>query len=77
MKFKVGDTVKVFRKIESWGDGEKLGAIWINVEMDKTIGKKFKIIKFNKNLGYLLDTHYWYPEEALLNFRNEKLSRIL
>ena len=77
-KFKVGQRVKVVKKIESWrfnnfsggyGGG---GADWVS-GMDKTIGKVFKIINIDTDIGYRLGTkkftyspyNYWYPIESL------------
>lgn len=79
-KFKVGQRVKVVKKIGSWrfagfcnGNGfTDRGATWV-WDMDKTIGGVFEIVKIDSNVGYRLGTkesvgydyNYWYPVESL------------
>ena len=78
-KFKVGQKVRVVKKVTSWrldnynGDGHTgRGATWVS-DMDKTIGKVSTIIFIDTDVGYRLetrkDTHYkynyWYPVESL------------
>ena len=64
-KFKVGQEVRVVRKIIKW-----MGASWVE-EMDKTINRVYKIKDGDGDIGYLLDTtndirrNYWYPSESL------------
>jgi len=72
-KFKVGQRVKVVKKVSSWryGGGFRVG--W-NTDMNKTIGKIYKIKSIDKNVGYELRTkkdtyhkhNYWYPVESLV-----------
>lgn len=72
-KFKVGQEVKVTKKIQSWDDGI-FGTSWDDRYMDKTIGRVYKIKKISPILGYQLLTendfpldsfNYWYPVESL------------
>lgn len=64
-KFKVGQDVRVVRKVKSWP-----GASWVS-GMDKTINKIYKIKQTDGYIGCLLDTvndagrSYWYSPESL------------
>jgi len=69
-KFKVGQEVRVTKKVAAWRFPNDGGCSWAR-DMDKTVGKTYKIIKINRSVGYLLDTYdnvgydYWYPAESL------------
>jgi len=86
-KFKVGQEVKVVRKINVWQfDNHRTGflmgrgASWAT-EMDMTIGKIFKIVNIDTDVGYRLETrkvnsigyNYWYPVEALQALAGKQL----
>jgi len=79
-KFKVGQEVKVVRKIDSWRAYGGLGVSW-NSDMDKTIGKAYKIVYIDKHCGYQLQTekdtyheyNYWYPVESLAYVKGKQL----
>ena len=75
-KFKVGQQVKVVKKIVMWkfDDGGR-GCSW-TVNMDETVGKVYEIIVIDKDVGYQLNTQlsdryndykydYYYPVESL------------
>ena len=59
MKFKVGDKVKVVRKVVSDNCG------WV-LEMDESIGKEFTIVRITDYGNYELDEAFWsFPPESL------------
>ena len=64
-KFKVGQEVRVVRKIAVWQ-----GASWVS-GMNKTMNKIYKIKDVDEYIGCLLDTandagrSYWYSSESL------------
>ena len=72
-KFKVGQEVRVVKKVNSWKlDG--CTTKWNTAgDMDVTIGKTYKIKQINKRVGFQLWTardvrykcNYWYPLEAI------------
>ncbi|HNW88224.1 MAG TPA: hypothetical protein PKN48_01045 [Bacteroidales bacterium] len=68
MKFNVNDVVRVTRKEES--EAGVWEANWVT-QMDKCIGKEYKVIRYNRKYGYLLATGidvegtYWFPESVL------------
>lgn len=75
MKYKVGDMVRVVKKIKTWKFSNGGGNTWTKY-MDKTIGNVYTIIKIDKYIGYLLETqayignldgryNFWYPIESL------------
>lgn len=87
-KFKVGQRVRVVKKVVRWrydnysGDGYTgRGASWV-VDMDGSIGKVYKIIDIDSDVGYLLEPDkrafnqggYWYPVEALRGLVGEQLT---
>lgn len=45
-KFKVGQKVRVVKKIQEW-DYDDMGASWNDGGMDKTMSKVYKIIRFD------------------------------
>jgi len=69
-KFKVGQEVRVVKKVPSWEYGIECGWNLTGV-IDKTVGKVYEIIRINSNIGYLLATDkqtgqdFWYPVESL------------
>lgn len=78
-KFKVGQEVKVVKKIASWDYAQGYGRTdWVD-DMSQTINKIYKIIEINERIGYKLHTQlktrsfsfpntlydYWYPVESL------------
>jgi len=71
-KFKVGQKVKVIRKIKYWN-----GVSWNSGQMDNTIGKVYTIVQVDEKYGYQLQTHniygYWYPLESLSYVKGEQL----
>lgn len=80
-KFKVGQEVRVIKKISAWrayDGGYKIG--W-STDMDKTIGKFYKIKSVDRFVGYELwtkgDTYYkynyWYPMESLSYVKGRQL----
>ena len=84
-KFKVGQKVKVVRKVDVWSFNERGGASWVS-GMDNTIGKLYEIVQINKDVGYQLLTdetagdtfyyypmNYWYPLESLGHIKGEQL----
>ena len=85
-KFKVGQRVRVVRKISFWrfedfNNGMKgRGANWA-YEMDGTIGKALEIVYIDTDIGYRLGTekvtpsqyNYWYPVESLRAIVGEQL----
>lgn len=62
-KFKVGQEVKVVKKIASWTFVNGGGTSWTSPEMDKTIGKTYKIKTVKKTVGYQLLTEKDFPYE--------------
>lgn len=78
-KFKVGQKVKVVKKVATWRYGSNYGISWNNFLMDKTIGKVYKISEINKDVGYRLRTSvidgsdYYYPVESLAYVKGEQL----
>ena len=75
-KYKVGQEVRVVKKIDTWHyNGHGMG--WnTNGQMDGTIGKVYTIMEIDKGCGYKLNTQviieyshmkwdFWYPDEAL------------
>jgi len=84
-KFKVGQKVKVVRKIVEWTFPNGSGCSWFSEDMDGTIGKLYKIIEVSKNIGYRLHIQipfngvgesydYWYPVESLAGIKGEQLT---
>lgn len=78
MRFKVGDRVKVIKKVQYW----KVCS-WNDTYMDKTIGRVYKIILVREDRGdYRLETkiegkrcddyNFYYPQESLQRV-NEQL----
>lgn len=75
--FKIGDKVRVCKKVEHWSFPKGGGCIWSSELMDETIGKVYIIIDIDKAIGYQLDTNIspdywmgdvidcWYPVEAI------------
>lgn len=77
-KFKVGQNVRVVKKVMNWhfdkytGGSRGRGADWV-YGMDKTIGKVYRIVRIDADVGYRLETdkvppskyNYWYPVESL------------
>jgi len=70
-KYKVGQKVKVVKKVESWGYPDyQYGATWA-CAMNETIGNVYEIVKIDKKIGIQLSTNfrlltsYWYPVESL------------
>ena len=77
-KFKVGQKVRVVKKVNHWD-----GADWVT-EMNQTMGKVYKIVQINKGVGYRLSTQirvdfsrtlwdYYYPVESLACVKGEQL----
>ena len=71
-KFKVGQGVKVVKKVVRWKFDNGGGAGWnTGGFMDKTVGKVYTIVSIDNYIGYLLSTrdavgsNYWYPVVAL------------
>jgi len=73
-KFKVGQKVKVVKKISFWRYYDRR-TDWVD-DMNQTINKIYKIIEIDKYIGCKLHTQifnkysstkcdYWYPVEAL------------
>jgi len=68
-KFKVGQEVRVVKKVLVWRFPNKGGCSWAP-DMDRSIGKTYQIIVIDKSVGYQLDTenefgyNYWYPIES-------------
>ena len=81
-KFKVGQRVRVVKKISSWRLPGNASTTWVD-DMDKTIGKTYKIKSIKREVGYELCTkkdtyyehNYWYPMESLcgINIKGEQL----
>jgi len=69
-KFKVGQEVKVTKKVIVWRFPNDGGCSWAR-GMDETVGKIYKIVDIDVHIGYRLDTDskveydYWYPVESL------------
>ena len=70
-KFKVGQKVRIIKKVSTWilpGGG---GTKWSSRYMDGTIGKVYEIRRIDRGIGYQLGTgieggmNYWYPVESL------------
>ena len=69
-KFKVGQRVRVIKKVQSWNSSH---GVWCNC-MDWSLGKVYTVLEVT-NIDYLLDTaydlnnylvyNYFYPEESL------------
>jgi hypothetical protein len=87
-KFKVGQEVRVVKKVPCWVLPDDGGTNWNNEYMDKTIGSVYKIIRIDDFVGYLLFTQisvvsegytclfdYWYPVESLesVNVKGQQL----
>lgn len=81
-QFKVGQEVKVIKKVLCWKLSDGGGCSWNEHFMDETIGKVYKIIEIKKYVGYKLSTQinrnkfgdrhnmdFWYPVEALVLFK--------
>ena len=77
-KFKVGQKVKVVKKVNHWD-----GADWVE-NMNQTVGKIYKVAKIDKSAGYRLSTQipvafsatlwdYCYPIESLSCVKGEQL----
>ena len=72
-KFKVGQEVRVVKKVASWKVGGQTTKWNIAGDMDITIGKIYKIKQIGKRVGFQLWTekdvkykcNYWYPVNAL------------
>ena len=69
MKFKVGDIVRVVRKVESYdingiGEGEKWCYRWSD-DMSNFIGKEVEVKVCYLKLGYCVESGYCFPETAL------------
>jgi len=77
-KFKVGQEVKVVKKVTVWRFPNAGECSWAR-DMDSTIGKTYKIIVIDKSVGYQLDTegelgyNYWYPVESLVDIKGRQL----
>lgn len=79
-KFKVGQKVRVVRKVDSWNYGGRTD--WVE-NMNQTIGKTYKIAEIDKYIGYRLCTqlktgfssfyNYWYPLKSLACVKGEQL----
>ena len=78
-KYKVGQKVKVVKKVESWGYPDYwYGATWARA-MNETIGNVYKIVGIDKKIGIRLLTkseslsslkyNYWYPVESLADVK--------
>lgn len=75
-KFKIGQKVKVVKKIGQWN-----GVLWAEKNMNRTINKTYKIIQIDPTHGYQLFTegefrfgqNYWYPEESLVCVKDTQL----
>ena len=83
MKFKVGDKVKVIKKVEDW----KMCS-WNNIYMDGTIGRVYKIILVREDIGdYKLETkiegkrcddyNFYYPQESLQSVNEQLLFKFM
>ena len=79
-KFKVGERVKVVKKVSRWKYGNSV--TWnLEGDMDSTVGKIYKIVQINRDIGYQLltkyDTYhkqdYWYPVESLRTLVGQQL----
>ena len=70
-KFKVGQKVRVIKKVLVWRLPGGGGSGWNSCYMDKTIGNVYEIRKIDKHTGYQLwpegkaGMGYWYPVESL------------
>ncbi|KKN73101.1 hypothetical protein LCGC14_0404100 [marine sediment metagenome] len=74
-KFEVGQEVRVTKIVFSWNYGSLV--MWnsdggsVGRNMNRTVGRVYKISVINKDLGYLLDTvndvgqMFWYPVDSL------------
>lgn len=81
-KFKVGQNVRVVKKVLIWKLPNGGGCSW-NDDMDITVGKVYKILEIIKETGYKLLTenntynnwNYWYPAESLacVNVKGKQL----
>lgn len=76
-KFKVGQRVRVVKKVKRWDYGIRTG--WTD-NMDKTLNKIYEIIDIVPPCGYLLKTNigawgddYYYPVESLRSVAGEQL----
>ena len=72
-KFKVGQKVRVVKKVLVWKLPDGGGTGWNPHYMDKTIGNVYEIREIRKRTGYQLGTgegglpmNYWYPVESLV-----------
>lgn len=86
--FKVGQEVRVVKKVISWqfdsfdgGDGYTgMGASWVS-DMDITIGKVFEVVEIDPDIGYRLNTeiinfykqNFWYPVQSLQSLVGKQL----
>ena len=78
-KYKVGQKVKVVKKVKSWGGPMySYGAHWPQA-MNETIGNVYEIVEIDKKTGIRLLTkseslnslryNYWYPVESLADVK--------
>lgn len=80
-KFKVGQKVRVVKKVISWRVGNHTTKWNLVGDMDITIGKIYEIKQICKTIGFQLKTkkdvkykcNYWYPVEALQGIAGTQL----
>ncbi len=72
-KFKVGQRVRVVKKVDFWKVGGETTRWNSEGDMDRTIGKVYIIKGIRRHTGFQLQTredvkhkcNYWYPVESL------------